>query len=60
MAYQVPLSARGLKWLDRVSKLVGLVLLAAALRWTFDEWSFLVGILGLVVGVWTVFLEPAE
>lgn len=57
---QVPLSPRGLRWLDRVSKLVGLVLLAAALEGSLGQWSLVAGITGLLVGGGTIFLEPTK
>ncbi|WP_193767618.1 hypothetical protein [Halorientalis pallida] len=57
---QVPLSPRGLRWLDRVSKLVGLVLLAAALEGSLGQWSLAAGLAGLVIGGVTIFLEPAD
>jgi len=57
---EVPLSPGGLRWLDRVSKLVGLVLLAAALEGSLGRWSLAAGIAGLLIGGGTIFLEPAE
>jgi hypothetical protein len=57
---QVPLSPRGLRWLDRASKLVGLVLLAAALEGSLGEWSLVGGLAGLVIGGGTIFIEPSE
>lgn len=57
---EVPLSRRGLRWLDRISKLVGLVLLAAALEGSLGKWSLAAGLAGLLVGGGTIFLEPAE
>ncbi|WP_424017161.1 hypothetical protein ACOZ4N_14940 [Halorientalis pallida] len=57
---QVPLSPRGLRWLDRVSKLVGLLLLAAALEGSLGQWSLVAGLAGLLIGGGTIFLEPAD
>jgi hypothetical protein len=57
---QVPLSPHGLRWLDRVSKLAGLVLLAAAFEGALGEWSLVGGLAGLLIGGGTIFLEPAE
>ncbi|WP_248895801.1 hypothetical protein [Haloplanus halobius] len=57
---QVPLSPRRFRWLDRLSKVVGLTLLAVALEGVLGDWSLLVGIVGLVVGGGTIFLDPAE
>ena len=57
---QVPLSPRGLRWLDRVSKLMGLLLLAAALEGSLGNWSLPAGVAGLVIGVGTIFLDPTE
>lgn len=57
---RVPLSPRGLRWVDRLSKLVGLILLAAALEGSLGEWSLLAGLAGLAIGGGTVFLDPAE
>lgn len=57
---QLPLSPRGLRWLDRLSKLVGLALLAAAFEGSLGDWSLLAGIAGLVIGGSTVFVDPAD
>ena len=57
---EIPLSSRGLRWLDRISKLIGLVLLAAALEGSLGRWSLLAGFVGLLIGGGTIFLEPPE
>ena len=57
---EVPLSPRGLRWLDRVCKLVGLILLAAALEGSLGEWSLIAGLAGFLIGGGTIFLDPAD
>lgn len=57
---EVPISSQNLRWLDRISKLSGLVLLAAALEGSLGRWSLLAGFVGLLIGGSTVFLEPTE
>ena len=57
---RAPLSSKRFRWLDRLSKLVGLALLAAALEGSLGDWSLVVGVLGLVIGGSTIFLDPAD
>jgi hypothetical protein len=45
---------------DRVSKLAALVLLVASLQGIGGSLSPLLGLLGLVVGITTIFLEVEE
>ncbi|MFB6166259.1 MAG: hypothetical protein ABEJ31_13955 [Haloarculaceae archaeon] len=56
---EVPLSPRALRWVDLLSKLVAVVLLAGALAGEWGQWSLFLGVAGLVVGIVTVFLDPA-
>lgn len=56
---RVPVSPHRFRWLDRLSKLVGLVLLAVALEGSLGDWSLLVGVAALVIGGGTIFLDSA-
>ncbi|MFB6184896.1 MAG: hypothetical protein ABEI96_10110 [Haloarculaceae archaeon] len=57
---QVPLSPRTYLWLDRLSKVVGLVAVVAALDGAAGSLSGPLLVAGVVVGVATVFLEPVD
>lgn len=57
---RIPLSPRRFRWLDRLSKVVALVLLAAALEGALGDWSLLAGVAALVIGGGTIFLDPAD
>lgn len=57
---RVPLSPHAFRLVDGASKVVGLVAVAAALNGAAAPHSPLVGVLGVAVGVSTVFLSPRE
>ncbi|WP_338740498.1 hypothetical protein [Haloplanus salilacus] len=57
---RIPLSPRRFRWLDRLSKVFGLVLLAVALEGSLGEWSLLAGVAALAIGASTIFLDPAD
>ncbi|MDG5778785.1 hypothetical protein QA599_20295 [Haloarculaceae archaeon H-GB1-1] len=56
----VPLSPRGYLWLDRLTKLGGLLAIVAALDGAAGSYSWLLGVLGLAVGTVTIFLDPPD
>lgn len=55
---EIPLSPRAYRLVDGASKVVGLVAVTAALSGAAAPHSFLVGVLGVCVGVATVFFRP--
>lgn len=57
-----PLSPRRYRLLDRVTKLLGLVLLTLALvpGALYGPLKIVCGVLGVALGVATVFLDPAD
>jgi hypothetical protein len=60
MMVSVPLTPRGYLWLDRLTKLAGLLAIVAALDGVAGPWSWLLGLVGLAVGTVTIFLDPPE
>lgn len=57
---ELPLSRRAFVWLDRATKLLGLVAVAVAFEGSAGPLSVPVGLAGVLVGTATIACEPAD